>query len=127
MVGRTGAGKSSLALALFRIIEAAGGRISIDGCDVSTFGLHDVRRRITVIPQDPVLFSGSLRFNLDPSERLDDAELWAALEHAHLKAFVSELPSKLEYECGEDGENLRCVCFSVASFDASTSRGVFLS
>ena len=107
VVGRTGAGKSSLALALFRIIEAAGGHISIDGCDVSKFGLHDVRRRITVIPQDPVLFSGSLRFNLDPSESMADVELWAALEHAHLKAFVDELPAKLEYECGEDGENLR--------------------
>ena len=85
------------------------------------------RLAVSSSAQDPVLFSGSLRFNLDPSERLDDAELWAALEHAHLKAFVSELPSKLEYECGEDGENLRCVCFSVASFDASTSRNVFLS
>ena len=57
--------------------------------------------------QDPVLFSGSLRFNLDPSDKLDDVSLWGALEHAHLKTFVESLPAQLEYECGEDGENLR--------------------
>ena len=61
--------------------------------------------------QDPVLFSGSLRFNLDPSDQLDDAELWNALEHAHLKTFVTSLPTQLEYECGEDGENLRCLLY----------------
>ena len=53
------------------------------------------------------MFSGSLRFNLDPSDKLDDVSLWGALEHAHLKAFVESLPAQLEYECGEDGENLR--------------------
>ena len=53
------------------------------------------------------MFSGSLRFNLDPSDKLDDVSLWGALEHAHLKTFVESLPAQLEYECGEDGENLR--------------------
>ena len=57
--------------------------------------------------QDPVLFSGSLRFNIDPSEKYDDDDIWKALEQAHLKAFVAALPDTIEYECGEDGENLR--------------------
>lgn len=57
--------------------------------------------------QDPVLFSGSLRFNLDPSEWFTDDEIWTSLQQAHLKDFVLTLPDTLEYECGEDGENLR--------------------
>lgn len=106
IVGRTGAGKSSLTLGLFRIIEAAEGKIFIDGVDISQLGLHELRSRITIIPQDPVLFSGSLRMNLDPFDSYSDEEVWTALELSHLKSFVSGLPDKLSHECSEGGENL---------------------
>lgn len=106
IVGRTGAGKSSLTLALFRIIEAAGGKISIDGIDISVLGLHGLRSRLTIIPQDPVLFSGSLRMNLDPFETKSDEELWNILELAHLKTFVKSLTAGLNHEITEGGENL---------------------
>ncbi|XP_016987825.1 multidrug resistance-associated protein 1 isoform X6 [Drosophila rhopaloa] len=106
IVGRTGAGKSSLTLALFRIIEAAGGRISIDGVDIASMGLHMLRSRLTIIPQDPVLFSGSLRVNLDPFEIKTDDEIWKALELSHLKSFVKSLAAGLNHEISEGGENL---------------------
>uniref|UniRef100_A0AAX7SUA8 ABC-type glutathione-S-conjugate transporter n=1 Tax=Astatotilapia calliptera TaxID=8154 RepID=A0AAX7SUA8_ASTCA len=106
IVGRTGAGKSSLALGIFRILEAAKGKIFIDGVDIADIGLHDLRSRITIIPQDPVLFSGSLRMNLDPFDTYTDEEVWSSLELAHLKNFVSNLPDKLNHECTEGGENL---------------------
>ncbi|XP_008413223.1 multidrug resistance-associated protein 1 isoform X2 [Poecilia reticulata] len=106
IVGRTGAGKSSLTLGLFRIIEAAEGHIFIDGVDIAKLGLHELRSRITIIPQDPVLFSGSLRMNLDPFDSYSDEEIWRALEFSHLKNFVSSLPNKLSHECSEGGENL---------------------
>uniref|UniRef100_A0A668AGB7 Multidrug resistance-associated protein 1 n=1 Tax=Myripristis murdjan TaxID=586833 RepID=A0A668AGB7_9TELE len=106
IVGRTGAGKSSLTLGLFRIIEAAEGQIFIDGVDIAKLGLHELRSRITIIPQDPVVFSGSLRMNLDPFDSYSDEEVWRALELAHLKSFVSGLPDKLNHECCEGGENL---------------------
>ncbi|XP_060917590.1 multidrug resistance-associated protein 1-like isoform X1 [Labrus mixtus] len=106
IVGRTGAGKSSLALGIFRILEAAKGRIFIDGINIAHIGLHDLRSRITIIPQDPVLFSGSLRMNLDPFDSYSDDDLWKALELAHLSSFVSALPQKLNHQCCEGGENL---------------------
>ncbi|XP_046899863.1 multidrug resistance-associated protein 1 [Hypomesus transpacificus] len=106
IVGRTGAGKSSLALGIFRILEAAKGKIYIDGVNIAEIGLHNLRSRITIIPQDPVLFSGSMRMNLDPFDAYTDEEVWSALELAHLKNFVSGLPDKLNYECSEGGENL---------------------
>jgi ATP-binding cassette subfamily C (CFTR/MRP) protein 1 len=79
VVGRTGAGKSSLTLALFRIIEPAEGYISIDNLNTSTIGLNDLRRRLAIIPQDAALFEGTLRDNLDPANTRDDTELWSVL------------------------------------------------
>ena len=106
IVGRTGAGKSSLTLALFRIIEPAGGSIKIDGVDISKLGLHKLRSQLTIIPQDPVLFSGSLRHNLDPFNQYDDSAVWEALRHSHLYDFVTGLAAGLDHEVAESGENL---------------------
>uniref|UniRef100_A0A8C6TA17 ATP-binding cassette, sub-family C (CFTR/MRP), member 6b, tandem duplicate 1 n=1 Tax=Neogobius melanostomus TaxID=47308 RepID=A0A8C6TA17_9GOBI len=101
IVGRTGAGKSSLALGLFRILESAHGWICIDGTDISLIGLHDLRSRLTIIPQDPVLFSGTLRMNLDPYKTCSDSALWDVLQLSHLGPFVSALPHKLDHMCSE--------------------------
>ena len=106
IVGRTGAGKSSMTVALFRLIEASSGSIIIDSHTVADMGLHDLRSKITILPQDPVLFSGSLRMNIDPLNEHSDMQIWRALEHSHLKTFAQETPGGLDYECGEEGNNL---------------------
>ncbi|XP_065046828.1 ABC transporter C family member 2-like isoform X2 [Musa acuminata AAA Group] len=105
IVGRTGAGKSSMLNALFRIVEMERGRIFIDDCDVSKFGLWDLRKVLGIIPQSPVLFSGTVRFNLDPFSEHNDADLWEALERAHLKDVIRRNSLGLDAEVSEAGEN----------------------
>ncbi|KAJ2514779.1 hypothetical protein H4217_005564, partial [Coemansia sp. RSA 1939] len=84
VVGRTGAGKSTISLALLRFLEASKGQVVLDGVDVSKIGLEDLRRNVTIVPQDPVLFNGTIRFNLDPFDEHPDELLWEALRRTHL-------------------------------------------
>lgn len=124
VVGRTGAGKSSLTLSLFRIIEPTSGHIDIDSVNTTSIGLLDVRRRLAIIPQDAALFHGTVRDNLDPAHVRDDTELWDALSklepphllttdhanlgeaHARLRDHIRQMPGQLEAEIHEGGMSL---------------------
>lgn len=89
-----------------RVIEAASGKILVDGINIADIGLHSLRSRLTIIPQDPVLFAGTIRMNLDPFSQYSDDNLWQSLEHAYLKDFVDGLPAGLQHEIVEGGQNL---------------------
>ncbi|GIL76009.1 hypothetical protein Vretifemale_5748, partial [Volvox reticuliferus] len=103
VVGRTGSGKSSLMLTLFRLIDVVHGRILLDGVDIAAVGLDALRRQLAIIPQDPVLFSGTLRSNLDPWGAHGDEALWEMLQAVQLRGAVAAMPGGLDAAMAECG------------------------
>eukprot|EP00128_Syssomonas_multiformis_P006865 Colp12_sorted_trinity150504_noHs@23771 len=106
IVGRTGSGKSTLLMALFRLVELDAGQIIIDGQDIGQMTLDSLRSNLAIIPQEPVLFKGTIRSNLDPFNQHKDEELWRALEACHLKADVEKMPLRLDSVIVKNGENM---------------------
>ncbi|KNE58349.1 hypothetical protein AMAG_03933 [Allomyces macrogynus ATCC 38327] len=119
VLGRTGAGKTSLVSALLRLVEPSAGSIAIDGLDTRDVSLHDLRSRVAIIPQDPVLFEGTVRSNLDRFSQFDDQHLWDCLTRAGLANRIASLDGKIDAHVVENGENFSlgercCMCLARA-------------